>query len=101
MFFGKGNRRRDPSGLFEQYDATLWFVVFWFPVFPIATYTVRRDFSRRLGISWAGNEVASERHPRNWEQILLTWVKAGAFVVILRLAFLLVVRHPGWLRHLG
>lgn len=101
MFFGKGNRRRDPSGLFEQYDATLWFVVFWFPVFQIATYTVRRDFSRRLGISWAGNEVASERHPRNWEQILLTWVKAGAFVVILRLAFLLVVRHPGWLRHLG
>lgn len=101
MFLGKTNRRRDPSGLFEQYDATLWFVVFWLPVFPIATYTVRRTLERWLGLAWAGSEIAVERRPRNWEQILLTWVKATAVVLVLRLVFLLVVRHPDWLRHIG
>ncbi len=101
MFLGKTNRRRDPSGLFEQYDATLWFVVFWLPVFPIATYTVRRTLERWLSLAWAGGEIAVERRPRNWEQILLTWVKATAVVLVLRLVFLLVVRHPDWLRHIG
>ena len=101
MFLGKTNRRRDPSGLFEQYDATLWFVVFWLPVFPIATYTVKRSLERWLGLAWAGGETAVERHSRNWEQILLTWVKAAALVLVLRLVFLLVVRHPDWLRHIG
>lgn len=42
-FLGRANRHRDPSDDFEYYDSTLWFVVLWFPVFPIATYTVRRD----------------------------------------------------------
>jgi hypothetical protein len=100
-FFGKANRQRDANGAFEQYDATLWFVIFWLPVFPIATFTVRRDLERWLGFSWAGSEVAIERRPRNWEQILLTWVKAAACVFVLRLVFLLVVRHPDWLRHIG
>ena len=36
-FLGKADRLRDPSGLFEQYDGTLWFVILWFPVFAIAT----------------------------------------------------------------
>ncbi len=48
-FFGKANRQRDPNGTFELYDATLWFVIFWFPVFPIATFKVRRDLERWLG----------------------------------------------------
>src|SRR5580698_7533251 len=26
-FFGKANRQRDANGAFEQYDATLWFVI--------------------------------------------------------------------------
>jgi hypothetical protein len=101
MFLGKTNRRPDPSGLFEEYESTLWFVIFWFPVFPIASYTVRQDFNRWLGFRWAGGEVSVERHPRNWEQILLTWVKAGAVLLLLRLAFLLLSRHPEWLRHIA
>jgi hypothetical protein len=99
-FFGKTNRHRDPEKIFEQYDATLWFVVLWFPVFPIATYTVRRDLERWLGMLVASDPVAIERHPRNWEQILLTWVKAAAVLLALRLTFLLLLRHPEWLRHL-
>jgi hypothetical protein len=99
-FLGKANRHRDPSGLFEQYDATLWFVVLWFPVFPIASYTVRREFERWLGMVVPSEAVALERHPRNWEQILLTWVKAAFLLLALRLAFLLLVRHPDWSRHI-
>ena len=100
-FLGRANRRRDPSGLFEHYDTTLWFVVLWFPVFPIASYTVRRDLERWLGMTVPSDAVAIERHPRNWEQILLTWVKAASLLLALRLSFLLLLRHPEWLRHIG
>ena len=99
-FLGKTNYRRDPSDVFELYESTLWFVVFWFPVYPIATYTVRRDLDRWLGMTFASDEVALDRHPRNWEMILLTWVKASAFVLALRLMFLLLLHHPEWLKHL-
>lgn len=99
-FFGKTNRRRDAGGLFEEYDTTLWFVVLWFPIFPIATFTVKRELERWLGLTVASSEIAIERHPRNWEQILLTWVKAASVVLALRLTFGLLLRHPEWLRHL-
>jgi hypothetical protein len=99
-FFGKTNRHRDPERLFEQYDATLWFVVLWLPIFPIATYTVRRDLERWLGMLVGSDEIAIDRHPRNWEQILLTWVKAASVLLALRLCVLLLLRHPEWLKHL-
>jgi hypothetical protein len=99
-FLGKANRRRDPGGSFEEYESTLWFVVLWFPVFPIATFTVRREITRWLGIEWKGLEVAKQRHPRNWEQILLTWIEAVAVLWAIRLAFLLVRYHPEWFKHM-
>jgi len=99
-FLGKSNRRRDPSGLTEQYDTTLWFVVLWFPVFPIATFTVRRELERWLGMQVASDAVAVERHPRSWEQILLTWVKAATVLLALRLAFPLLLHHPAWLKRI-
>jgi hypothetical protein len=98
-FLGKTNRRRDAGGLFEEYETTLWFVVLWFPIFPVATFTVKRELDRWLGLTFASSEVAIERHPRNWEQILLTWVKAASVVLALRLTYLLLLRHPEWLKH--
>jgi hypothetical protein len=57
-FLGKTNCRRDPSDLFELYESTLWFVVLWFPVYPFATYTVRRDLERWwLGMAFTSNEI--------------------------------------------
>lgn len=91
-FLGKSNRRRDPGGLFEEYDATLWFVVLWVPLFPIATYTGRRDLERWLGMTVAGEETPLQRHPRNWEQILLTWVKTAAILFVAILVFPLLRR---------
>src|SRR5215472_6758780 len=99
-FLGKTNCRRDPSGPFALWESTLWFVVLWFPVYPIAMYTVRRDVDRLLGRADASNEIALERHPRNWEMILLTWVKAPAFLLAIRLLFLLLSHHPEWLKQL-
>lgn len=94
-FLGKTNRHRDPSGDFEQYDSTLWFVALWFPIFPIATYTVRRNLERWWGGVSASKERPLERHPRNWEQILLTWTKA----VLVLWAIVLLLRHPWWLAY--
>src|SRR5258708_4218410 len=93
-FLGKTNRHRDASGLFEGYETTLWFVVLWLAIFPIATFTVKRELDRWLGFTVASREVAIERHPRNWEQILLTWAKTALVVLALRLTFLLLLRHP-------
>jgi hypothetical protein len=92
-FLGKSNRHRDPSGHFEQYDTTLWFVFLWVPVFPIASYTVQRDLERWLGMVFASDATALQRHPRNWEQILITRVKATAILLALRLAFPILLRH--------
>jgi hypothetical protein len=52
-----------------------------------------------MGKAFASTEIALERHPRNWEMILLTWAKASAFVLALRLLFLILLHHPEWLRH--
>lgn len=95
-FLGKSNRQRDPSGGFEKFDSTLWFVVLWFPIFPIGTYTVNRPLTQWLGIRFGAEEVAIKKHPRNWEQILLTWIKAVAVLFALRLVFfmLLHVENP-------
>jgi hypothetical protein len=96
-FLGKTNHHRDASEHFEVYDSTLWFVVLWFPVFPIATYSVRRDLERWWGGISASNEIPIERHPRNWEQIFLTWIKTMLVLWVVILLF----NHPEWLRHLA
>ena len=97
---GKTNCRRDPSDLFELYESTLWFVILWFPVYRFVKYTVRRDLERWLDMVFTFNEIALDRHPRNWVMILLTLVKASAFVLALRLMFLLVLHYPEWLKRL-
>jgi len=97
-FRGKRNLRRDPAGQLEEYESTRWFCVFWIPVFPIATFTVRRTLSRWTGITFRSDPQILERHPRNWEQILLTWVKTAAVLLALRLAWLFLVYHSGSLK---
>jgi hypothetical protein len=97
-FLGKRNFCRDPAGHFEEYDATQWIAVFWLPIFPIATCTVHRTLSRWLGLSFKSDPQIIARHPRNWEQILLTWVKTAAVLLFLRLLLLFLKYHPGVLQ---
>ncbi len=93
-FLGKWNLRRDPSGKFEEYDATRWFVVFWLPLFPIATCTVHRTLSQWIGLTFKSDPQVVARQARNWEQIMLTWVKTAAVLLSLRLAYLFLLYHP-------
>ena len=97
-FRGGQNLHRDPSGEYEQYDSTKWVVVLWIPVFPIGTFTVRRRLSRWMGMTFRSDPQIIARQPRNWEQILLTWVKTGAVLLALRLAWLFLIYHPDSLR---
>jgi len=99
-FFGKTNVRRDPAGHFEEYDATQWVVILWIPVFPVATCTVHRTRSRWLGLTFKSAPQIIARHARNWEQILLTWVKTAAILLGLRLVLLFLEFHPDFLRRL-
>lgn len=99
-FLGKRNLHRDPSGRSEKYDSTRWFTAFWIPVFPVATFTVERTISRWMGIPWKSDPHVIARHTRDWEQILLTWVKTASILLAARLLLLYLKYHPDLLRRL-
>jgi hypothetical protein len=73
--FGKRSRVVDPNSKWEEFDTTLWMVIFWVPMVPIATYRVRRPL-RKTAIR---NPLASYkftavgRKDRDWRLILQTW----------------------------
>jgi hypothetical protein len=98
-FLGKANRQLDPSGKFERYDTTKWFVVYWFPIFPVASFTVCRDLKSWWNFITPPEEIPIERHARNWEQIFHTWIKAVAVVGVIGLAWRILLSHPEWLGH--
>jgi hypothetical protein len=58
----------------------------------VATFSVRRDLERRLGMPFTSEPIAVEGHPRNWEQIFCTWIKARLLVWVLLLIFRYLVR---------
>lgn len=91
--FGKSNRIVDSLTGFETYDTTLWFLLFWFPIFPVATYTIRREIQPWWNIFSPDEFTVLQRHPRNWEQILLTWIKAVGVLIVLRLIMLWFVHR--------
>jgi hypothetical protein len=93
-FLGKMNYCCDPSGRFEEYDSTQWFTAFWLPIFPVATFKVRRDRSRWLGIPLKSAPQALERYPRNRNQIFVTWIKTTGLLLVLRLTYLLLAKFP-------
>jgi hypothetical protein len=96
---GKRNLRRDPSERFEEYEATQWVIAIWLPIFPIGTFTVRRGLSRWLGMA-RSDPVIIQRQARDWEQILLTWVKAAAVLLAMRITWLFLIYHPELIRRL-
>jgi hypothetical protein len=86
-FFGRKNLSHDPRLRVEEFDTTLWFFAFWFPVFPIGTYRIRRLYRRRLSFCTSDEfHVLQKYHERDWEQILLTWVKAMLILLLIRFA---------------
>jgi hypothetical protein len=41
-FYGRKKLTRDALHRIEEFDTTLWFFAFWFPIFPIGTYRIRK-----------------------------------------------------------
>jgi hypothetical protein len=83
-FYGKSNYSHDVRCRIEEFDTTLWFVVIFFPLIPIASYRIRRSFRSRWNILASDSFHVLRRLPRNWEQILATWIKAMAVLLFLR-----------------
>jgi len=80
--YGKANRQR--RGTEEEYDTTLFGVVFHFPLLPLGTFRVVRDLnSRQLR--------ALEKKPLRWSQVWFTWFKAilVTVAIISLIAFLI------------
>jgi hypothetical protein len=90
--FGKSHYVCDEQHRIEEFQTTLWFVLLWIPIFPIGTFQIRRRF-RRWWQFWASERYhVIERLPRDWEQILLTWIKTVAVLLALRLAELWILK---------
>lgn len=80
--FGKTNHSYDPGSEFEEFDTTLWFVIFWLPVIPLSSYRVRRDVRRQWKYLFSRRIWTVRKLPRNWGQILLTWIKAAVLLLV-------------------
>jgi hypothetical protein len=86
-FFGMKNRTHDARFRIEEYDTTLWFFAFWFPIFPMGSYRIRRLFHRRWHLCTSDEFHVLQKLPkRDWEQILVTWIKAMVVLLVLRFA---------------
>jgi hypothetical protein len=84
-FIGKKNRKLDPRFRVDEFDTTLWFVI-WIPVVPLGSYRVRRRFRRLWNPCRSRRLHILETRPRDWEQILLTWMKTATALFVLCLA---------------
>lgn len=88
-FIGKKNRKLDPRLRVDEFDTTLW-IVFWIPLVPLGSYRIRRRFRRLWNPCRPRRLHVLEMKPRDWEQILFTWVKTAAVLFGLGLALFAV-----------
>ena len=72
--YGKANREQ--RGTEEEYDTTLFGVVFYFPLLPLGTFRVVRNLN-------AKQLRALEKKPLRWTQVWFTWFKAVAVTIAL------------------
>ena len=82
QFFGKKNRRVDSRNRVEEFDTTLWLVI-GLPLVPLRSYRIRRMYRRWWTLCPSTQLRILESKPRDWEQILLTWVKIGFILLCL------------------
>ena len=93
-FFGVKNRSHDARLRVEEFDTTLWFFALWFPIFPLGSYRIRRLFRRWWNLCAADEFHVLHKFPqRNWEQILVTWIKAMLALLVLRFAVPFVLHY--------
>jgi hypothetical protein len=94
--FGKRAYTSDPASKYDEFDNTLWIVVLWIPLVPIATFRIRRVKGLRpLGPWQSFPFIALNRSGRNWRMILSTWGWCLLSVVLVKVAltFLMKIRY--------
>lgn len=76
-FYGKFNR--EFAGLREEYDTSLFAVVFYFPLFPMGTYRCAREQN-------SGTFEIMDKKALDWGQVALVWIKALAITLAIAFA---------------
>jgi len=90
-FFEKKNRKLDLRLRVEEFDTTLWFVL-WIPVFPVGSYRIRRRFQRWWNRCRSLRLHVLETRSRDWEQIFRTWLKTAGIVIALGLTLFAMLK---------
>jgi len=90
---GRKNYHHDPKFRIEEFDTTLWLTFLLIPIIPFASYRIRRIYRRWWNFCVADQYRVLEKLPRNWEQILVTWIQTAAVLLTIRLMLPFVVDH--------
>jgi hypothetical protein len=69
-FLGSANYQN--FGEEEELNTTLWISLFWMPIFPLASYRIRRKAGTRSLARY--RFIVVEKYPRDWGQIAKTWL---------------------------
>jgi hypothetical protein len=93
LFFGKGAYVSHPSAKWEEFDTTLWVVIFLIPIFPVGTFRIRRSMELRPFGPWQSYKFrVISRRGRDWRLIFLTWGRFCLTIIILRVVLKLAGR---------
>jgi|SRR5215468_4624752 len=90
---GRKDYSHDPKFRIEEFDATLGVTFVLIPVIPLASYRIRRLYRRWWNVCVSDQYRVLEKLPRNWEQILVTWIQAAAALLAIRLTLPFVLHH--------
>ena len=93
LFLGKGAYVSDPGRKWEEFDTTLWVIVFGIPLVPLSTYRIRRAVKLRLFGPWQSYRfTVISRRGRDWRLIFTTWGWLGFALAVLAFALKLLNR---------
>ena len=81
IFYGKAHRTFNETFAFEEYDTTLWWILFWIPLIPKGSFRIRRKQEDRPFTSYAF--VIVRRIPFLWAQNLLRLIFAVTYLLFL------------------
>ena len=92
-FYGRSNYTHDSQCQIEEFDTTFWFVLLFFPLIPLRSCRIRRRYRIRGNIFASRTYQVLNRLPLKWGQVLLTWIKAGVILLVLRMLGKMLIEY--------
>lgn len=93
--FGKANHIENPDNKWEEFDTTLWFVLFWLPMIPLRSYRIRQkhwifqEEDVNMGTENGGFGISQkipykiiDKYKLNWKQIFKTYLIVYGLIII-------------------